>query len=246
MSFELIGKCSPTPDKIKQVVDFGFKKTELYMREEYFTDEYLKNIEDAKKEFGLEFYSVHTPHSKSENFKETIRKTKEFADKAGRPVIVIHSSYVNNFLNGFWKDMEPNMFIENTYNVYCEGENSLPEMEEALKDGAKICLDVAHLWVCSLRSKRNFYSDLETILRDYANNIGHIHIGDGAEGQKGLHNREDFMDDVNFQDGSIDFFTVMSLIKKYYKGKAICMETKPESQGRDKERYERLMKTLEQ
>jgi sugar phosphate isomerase/epimerase len=229
---ELIGKTAPLPGDLRRAYEDGFDKVELYMREEFLTPRHLKFLSDAKMEFGMEFYSIHTPHSKPDRFFDTVRQTKEFAAKAGIKIIVVHSSFVNSFSPQVLKICKGNLLPENSYI------HNLPVMEKALKKGQKICLDTSHLFVSSLSTGRDYYNDLEALLKKYGRQVGHVHICDATEdfiGKK-VDDTKNFCTDIG--DGEIDFFKVVPILKKYYDGVAV-IETW--QQARDLDRIKKIM-----
>jgi len=235
MAIELIGKTAPIPVEIRKTADDGFRKIELYMREDFLDDRHVKFLADAKREFGMKFYSIHTPHSEPDNFIDVMGRTRDFAKKAGIPVIVVHSSHVNVFSKNVLDNLSGKMFPENGYMT------PLPFLEKFLKRGLKICLDVGHLYVASVTSGRDYYEDLETIFKKYGKNIGHVHIADVSEGFAGKKNlKETDCYDTNVGDGQIDFFKVMSILSKYYKGVAV-VEVDADRQLSDMEKLQKIL-----
>lgn len=224
MALEFIGKVSPLPGEIQKAVDDGFKKCELYMREEFLTDRHLKFLSDATRESGIKFYSIHTPHSKPDNFLEVLERTKEFARRASIPVIVVHSSLVNELSKKILEKLEGKMFVENELNY------DLPFLEKIFKKGVRICLDTSHFYTASRRAGRDFYEDLGTLFKKNAKFIGHMHIADADEDGR----------DVDIGDGEIDFFKVMPIVSKYYKGVAV-VETAVNRQLKDSQKLKKIM-----
>lgn len=228
MALEFIGKVSPLPGEIQKAVDDGFKKCELYMREEFLTDRHLKFLSDATRESGIKFYSIHTPHSNPKIFPKILDETKDFAKRAGIPVIVVHSNQVNELSKKILSRIEDGIFIENELNY------DLPFLEKIFKRGIKICFDVSHFYTASMRSRRDYYKDLETLFKKRAKFIGHLHLADAGENVISDHN------DVDIGDGEIDFFKVMPVISRYYSGVAV-VEVSTARQLKDKEKLEKIM-----
>ncbi len=224
MALELIGKTAPLPGELQRIADDGFKKIELYMKEEFLTDRHLKFLADAKRESRLEVYSMHTPHSKPEVFVEILEKSKDFAKRANIPVIVVHSSLVNELTKEILERVEGKMFIENEINY------DLPFLEKIFKKGIKICFDTSHFYTASRKNGRDFYDDLEVLFKKYAKFIGHMHIADADEDGK----------DVSIGDGEIDFFKIMPVIAKYYKGVAV-VEVDIERQFSDMKKLQKIL-----
>lgn len=236
MALELIGKTAPLPGELRRAADDGFKKIELYMREEFLTDRHLKFLSDAKRDLGMEFYSIHTPHSKPAVFLNVLKKTKDFARKAGIPLIVVHSEFTDVFSEKVIKSLEKNTFPENGY------DHSILFLEKMFKRGVKICFDVAHFYVATISMGRNYYDDLDKLFSKHSKNIAHVHFADATEGFAGkkppISNTDTY--DTNIGDGEIDFFQVVPIIKKHYNGVAV-VETDTDRQLKDLEKLQKVM-----
>lgn len=236
MALDLIGKAAPLPEELEKAERNGFKKIELYMKEEFLTDGHLKFLSDAKRKFGMEFYSIHTPHSEPKVFLETLRKTDEFAKKAGIPVIVVHSSFTNVFSDEVIGNLGKNMFVENGHR------HNLPMLQEFFERGVRICFDTAHFYVAALSTGRDYYEDTETLLRDHGGSIGHLHIADSSDRFDGTEApvSELLSCDESIGDGAIDFAKVMPVIEKYYDGVAV-VEVKVDRQRADVDKLRKIL-----
>lgn len=236
MAIELIGKTAPIPRELDKTIEDGFKKVELYMTEDFLTERHLKFLSDAKRESGIEFYSIHTPHSPEKNFLKILEKTKWFAEQAGIKVIVVHSEHVNVFSQKVLGRLGGDMFVENGHN------HNLPFLEKIFKKGANICFDMAHFYVASLSSGRDYYDDVEVLFRKHSSSIGHVHIADATEdfaGQK-LPISETVNYDTSVGEGEIDFFKALPPILKYYSGVAV-VEVGGEKQLEDIRKLEKII-----
>lgn len=236
MAIKLIGKTAPLPGEIKRMVDDGFQSLELYMREEFLTDRHMKFLSDASRDYGVSFYSVHTPHSKPENFIEILRETQRFALKGKIKVVVVHSSHVDVFSDEVLSNLGDRSFPENGHG------HNLPFLEKVFKKGVRITFDMAHFYVASVSSGRDYYDDLETIFKKYGRYIGHLHIADCTErfvGEKfPVGELESY--DTGVGDGEIDFFKAMKTVSKYYKGTAV-VEVPTERQWKDTQKLKRII-----
>lgn len=229
---ELIGKTAPLPGDLRRAHEDGFDKIELYMKEEFLTPRHLKFLSDAEREFGMEFYSIHTPHSKPDRFFDSVKRTKEFADEVGIKIVVVHSSFMDGFSPQVLKICKGNLLPENSYI------HNLPTLERALKRGQDICLDTSHLFVSSLSTGRDYYADLETLLKKYGRHVRHVHICDATEefvGSK-VDDSKDYCTDIG--DGEIDFFKVVPLLQRHYKGVAVIETWR---QAKDADRIRKIM-----
>jgi len=229
---QLIGKAAPLPGKLRRAHEEGFDRIELYMKEEFLTSRHLKFLLDARKEFGMEFYSVHTPHSKPDRFFDSVGKTKKFAETIGAEVVVVHSSFMDSFSPQVMKICKGNLLPENSYI------HNLPTIEKVLKRGQSICLDTSHLFVSSISTGRDYYADLETLLKKYGRLVGHVHICDATKdfvGRK-VDDTKNFCADIG--DGAIDFFKVVPLLQIHYKGVAVVETWR---QASDTDRIKRIM-----
>jgi len=233
---ELIGKTAPLPGDLQRAHDEGFDKIELYMREEFLTRRHLKFLADARRENGMEYYSIHTPHSKPEHFMDTLEKTKDFARAADIPVIVVHSQFVDVFSRKVADKMEENMFVENGY------EHDLPFLERQFKKGVKICFDTAHFYVGSVSFGRDYYADLERLFAKNSKKIGHLHFGDVTSDFLGkkppISSLNDY--DVAVGDGDIDFPKAVPILDRHYKGVAV-VEVDVKRQRRDMDKIQKIL-----
>ncbi len=236
MPIKLIGKTAPLPGEIKRMVDDGFGELELYMKEDFLTDRHLKFLSDARRSDGVKFYSIHTPHSGPEKFIDVLKATRDFAAKGKIKVVVVHSSYVNVFSDKVLKSLGKNTFPENGHG------HNLPFLEKIFKKKVKITFDMAHFYVASISSGRDYYEDLETIFKKYSKFIGHLHIADCTERFVGerfpVTELESY--DTNIGDGEIDFFKAMKIVSKYYKGTA-TIEVDTDRQWKDAQKLKRIL-----
>ncbi|MBI4894543.1 MAG: sugar phosphate isomerase/epimerase [Candidatus Aenigmarchaeota archaeon] len=233
---ELIGKTAPLPGDLRRSHEDGFDKIELYMREEFLTPRHLKFLKDARRENGMEYYSIHTPHSRPEHFMNTLEKTKDFARAADIPVIVVHSQFVDVFSRGVLDAMEKNMFVENGY------EHNLTFLEKQFKNGVKICFDTAHFYVGSVSFGRDYYEDLDRLFGKNSKKVGHLHFGDVTSDFVGkkppISSLNDY--DVAVGDGDIDFLKAIPIMARRYKGVAV-VEVDVKRQRRDMDKIQKIL-----
>jgi sugar phosphate isomerase/epimerase len=233
---ELIGKTAPLPGELQRAHEDGFDKIELYMKEEFLTPRHLKFLADAKRENGMEYYSIHTPHSKPEHFMDTLEKTKDFARAADIPVIVVHSQFVDVFSSKVLDSLEKGMFVENGY------DHEITFLEKQVKKGVKICFDTAHFYVGSVSFGRDYYEDLEIFFKKNSKMVGHMHFSDAVAGFVGkkppISNLESY--DVSVGDGDIDFPKAVPILAKHYKGVAV-VEVDVKRQRRDMDKIQKIL-----
>lgn len=234
MTLELIGKTAPLPGEMQKTFEDGIQKVELYMKEEFLDSNHLKFISDAKRDLGMEFYSIHTPHSKPKDFPRILKSTVGFAKSAKIPVIVVHSAYVDVFSEGVRRMLRGKMFPENGHT------HNLPFLENVMKKGTKICFDTAHFYFASLASGRDYYEDVESLLGENSDTIGHMHIADCMGGFVGKKVNEIDNYDASIGDGEIDFLKLMKIISKNYDGVAV-VEVKVERQPADMEKLREIL-----
>lgn len=235
MALELIGKTAPLPGDLERAAEDGLKKIELYLREEFLTDRHLKFLSDARRDHGMSYYSVHTPHSDPGVFQEVLRRTGEFASGAGAKVVVVHSSQVDVFSGPVLAALKPGMFPENGLR------HDLPFLERIFKRGVRICFDTAHFYVASMGSGRDYYEDVRTLFERHAKMIGHVHIADATGdfiGKPRIDAKESY--DANIEEGEIDFIELMPVLKRHYKGVAV-VEVDNARQAGDIEKIRKIL-----
>lgn len=234
MAIEFIGKVSP--EEVEDGVKDGFKKLELYTTEKHMNEETIKKLKDAKKKFGVEFYSIHTPHSEEHRFFNSLDMTKSIADEVGIKIIVVHSAMVDVFSKKVldYIKNDPRMLPENGKMVNWIV-HDLAYLERIFSSGLKICFDIAHFYASCRESKKDFYKDLETLMKEHASSIGHLHLCDTDE----------IDEDVAISDGEIDFYEAMKPISKYYNGVAV-IEVKREGQAKSLRTLNTIMDRLSQ
>lgn len=217
------------------MVKDGFRKAELYVTEEMLSQEFIDEVNRASDSDGVEFYSIHTPHSKPDAFPKSVEKTKWFADQIGAKIVVMHSMFVDVLSDDVLRMAGDGVVPENSY--WPDKINALPAIERVLDRDVKMCIDVAHLFISSVRAKRNFYSDLETIFKKHGDRVAHLHLCDSGED---FYSDFDRNNDLPIEEGVMDWFTTMEIVKKGYDGVAV-VETPRERQLSNMKRLQQIM-----
>ncbi len=228
MALVFAGKASPDISQIKRCVDGDFKFLEVYVTQEHYENDFGKILIDAKKKFGIEFCAIHTPHVSKSLFPKYLSLTEKVANKVGMKTIVMHDAMLGDmFTEDILKLAKPNMAIENSFDTSSE------KLQEAINRGFKICFDSAHFYIASNRLKFDYYSEVENIFKNFGAGIRHIH----------LNNAKKEIDNLPVDDGDIDFKKILKILNRFYSG-IVVIETQNESQIRDKEALEKILKHI--
>ncbi len=226
---KLSGKFPPDMKDIGERVKDGYRIFEIYLEERHLDDfeKSARILKDAKKKFGIEINSVHTPHSK--NFDEYYEKTKEFAKVVGIKTIVLHSTHIKKmYSEEILKKAVKNSVIEN------DTASGIKDIENAIKRGYKVCLDTAHFQIWCEKTGNDFYKRLEELFKNYSYGIRHIHYNDAKNGK----------DNLAIGEGVIDNERTLKIISKYYSG-VMVVEVAPEKQAEGKKIIESIIARIE-
>ena len=231
MSIRLAGKFAPNMEDIERTVDQGFDAFEIFLTTKHLedVDASAKILNEAKKRFNISIVSVHTPHTPEVDL--YTERTKSLAKKVGIPIIVFHNGFIPEmFAEDVLRKVEKGMVIENGGK---EGTDDLEHIAEVIERGFKICLDVAHFKITCQRMGKDYYSDLETLMKENSEGIGLIHYND-TDGE---------VDNLGIGEGILDHRKVLASISKYYSGTMI-IEVDRDKQGEGKRAVEKILKQL--
>lgn len=203
---EILGKCRPKENVLKEVYSIGFDSVELYLTKDRLDD--VEDIIEVCEESEVSISSVHSPHINSET-----DAAKEYFRKADRVANTLNATYLlhsNPFSTFSLVDFYSPEDVNSTSFCY---ENH-PDVsryflkENLLDQNVPIALDIAHLYI----AEENYLNIFEEFLSTYTpEEIPVIHLADGTRQNDGLY----------FGEGSIDIEAVFNLVSDLYNGKVV-------------------------
>ena len=213
----IAGKCPPEEEEIKQTIERGFDKVELYL-EKHHLDQFQKTVR-VLEESEVEVVSIHTPHVNLDD-KGYIVLADQLAQRMGA-YLVFHSQYMHHTHIPKLEELE----IQSDYGYENNPGVSSTFLEKSILDrGHEMVLDTAHFYLGDHSPE-----DMGNFLTENMDNVSVIHLCDSSDTKDGL----------GFGQGVMEMEKICQVIDQSGFNGILVLEVMPEHQKDAFEKWEK-------